>query len=79
MVVLTWITVVILELIHAPKPDFLEGLCLLVAKPGWTDSWTGRKWTSRLGIWGSSRCRIERGRKWERMERRRRRMMECYQ
>ena len=30
---LTWITVVILELIHAPKPDFLEGLYLLVAKP----------------------------------------------
>ena len=35
MVILTWITVVILELIHAPKPDFLEGLCLLVAKPPW--------------------------------------------
>ena len=32
MVILTWITVVILELIHAPKPDFLEGLCLLVTK-----------------------------------------------
>ena len=28
MVILTWIAVVILELIHAPKPDFLEGLCL---------------------------------------------------
>ena len=25
MVIITWITVVILELIHAPKPDFLEG------------------------------------------------------
>ena len=25
----TWITVVILELIHAPKPDFFEGLCCL--------------------------------------------------
>ena len=24
---------VILELIHAPKPDFLEGLCLLVTEP----------------------------------------------
>ena len=33
MVILTWIIVVILELIHAPKPDFLEGLCLLVTKP----------------------------------------------
>ena len=33
MVILTWITVVIRELIHAPKPDFLEGLCLLVTKP----------------------------------------------
>ena len=33
MVILTWITVVILELIHALKPDFLEGLCLLVTKP----------------------------------------------
>ena len=28
MVILTWMTVVILELRHAPKPDFLEGLCL---------------------------------------------------
>ena len=33
MVILTWIAVVILELIHAPKPDFLEGLCVLVPKP----------------------------------------------
>ena len=24
---------VILELIHAPRPDFLEGLCLLVTEP----------------------------------------------
>ena len=24
---------VILELIHAPKPDFEEGLCLLVTEP----------------------------------------------
>jgi len=30
---LTWITVVILELIHAVKPDFLEGLYLLDIKP----------------------------------------------
>ena len=29
MVPATWITVVILELIHASKPDFAEGLCLL--------------------------------------------------
>ena len=29
MVAATWITVVILELIHASKPDFAEGLCLL--------------------------------------------------
>ena len=29
----TWITVVILELIHAPKPDFVEGLCLLDTEP----------------------------------------------
>ena len=28
VVILTWVTVVILELIHVPKPDFLEGLCL---------------------------------------------------
>jgi len=29
----TWITVVILELIHAERPDFLEGLHLLDIKP----------------------------------------------
>ena len=29
----TWITVVILELIHAPKPDFVEGLCLSDTEP----------------------------------------------
>ena len=29
----TWITVVILELIHASKPDFAEGLCLLDTEP----------------------------------------------
>ena len=29
----TWITVVILELIHALKPDFEEGLCLLGTEP----------------------------------------------
>ena len=29
----TWITVVILEPIHASKPDFAEGLCLLDAEP----------------------------------------------
>jgi hypothetical protein len=29
----TWITVVILELIHAKKPDFLEGLYLLDTEP----------------------------------------------
>ena len=36
MVTVIWITVVILELmhlIHAPKPDFEEGLCLLVTEP----------------------------------------------
>ena len=30
---ITWITVVILELIHAPRPDFVEGLCLLGTEP----------------------------------------------
>ena len=25
---ITWITMVILELIHAPRPDYVEGLCL---------------------------------------------------
>ena len=29
----TWITMVILELIHASKPDFSEGLCLLGTEP----------------------------------------------
>ena len=29
----TWITVVILELIHAYKPNFLEGSCLLDTEP----------------------------------------------
>ena len=29
----TWITVVILELIHASKPNFAEGLCLLDTEP----------------------------------------------
>ncbi len=33
MVVCTWITVVILELIHASRPDSLEGLYLLVTEP----------------------------------------------
>jgi hypothetical protein len=33
MVAVTWITVVILELIHASKPDSWEGLCLLDTKP----------------------------------------------
>jgi len=33
MVALTWITVVILELIHALKPNFAEGLCLLDTEP----------------------------------------------
>ena len=33
MVALTWITVVILELIHARKPNFAEGLCLLDTEP----------------------------------------------
>ena len=33
MVTVTWITVVILELIHAPKPNFSEGLCLLDTEP----------------------------------------------
>ena len=30
---ITWITVVILELIHAVKPDFSEGPCLLDNRP----------------------------------------------
>jgi len=30
---ITWITMVILELIHAPKPNFLDGLCLLGTEP----------------------------------------------
>ena len=29
----TWITMVILELIHAPRPDYVEGLCLLGTEP----------------------------------------------
>ena len=33
MVAATWITVVLLELIHASKPDFAEGLCLLGTQP----------------------------------------------
>ena len=33
MVIFTWITVVILELIRAYKPDFVEGLCLLDTEP----------------------------------------------
>ena len=33
MIAATWITVVIPELIHAPKPDFAEGLCLLDTEP----------------------------------------------
>lgn len=33
MIAATWITVVILELIHASKPDFAEGLCLLDTEP----------------------------------------------
>jgi len=32
MVVCTWITLVILELIHASRPDFLEGSYLLVTE-----------------------------------------------
>ena len=30
---ITWITMVILELIHAHEPDFSEGLCLLGTEP----------------------------------------------
>jgi len=33
MVAATWITAVVLELIHASKADFAEGLCLLDPKP----------------------------------------------
>ena len=33
MLAAIWITVVILELIHASKPDFAEGLCLLDTEP----------------------------------------------
>ena len=33
MAIFTWITVVILELIHAPKLDLTEGLCLLDTEP----------------------------------------------
>ena len=31
--IITWITMVILELIHAPRPDYVEGLCLLGTEP----------------------------------------------
>ena len=31
--IITWITMVILELIRASKPDFMEGLCLLDTEP----------------------------------------------
>ncbi len=30
---ITWITMVILELIHAPRPNFVDGLCLLGTEP----------------------------------------------
>ena len=30
---ITWITMVILELIHAPRPYFVDGLCLLDTEP----------------------------------------------
>ena len=30
---ITWITMVILELIHASRPNFVEGLCLLGTEP----------------------------------------------
>ena len=33
IVAAAWITVVILELIHASKPDFAEGLCVLDTEP----------------------------------------------
>ena len=33
MITLTWITVVILELIHAYQPNSSEGLCLLGTEP----------------------------------------------
>ena len=41
---ITWITMVILELIHASRPNFTEGLCLLGTEPtqvSWSfgDSW----------------------------------------
>ena len=39
MVIFTWITVVILELIHAYKPDFAEGLYLLDTEP--IQAWPG--------------------------------------
>ena len=39
MVTVTWITVVILQLIHASKPNFAEGLCLLDTEPSQT--WSG--------------------------------------
>ena len=31
--IITWITMVILELIHAPRPNFVDGLCLLGTEP----------------------------------------------
>ena len=31
--IITWITMVILELIHAPRPDFVVGSCLLDTEP----------------------------------------------
>ena len=33
MFTVTWMIVVILELTHAPKSNFTEGLCLLEAEP----------------------------------------------
>ena len=46
----TWITVVILELIHAVKPDFAEGLYLLDNKPIFPVSivMTHNNWSNRM-------------------------------
>ena len=48
----TWITVVILELIHAVKPDFLEGLYLLDNKPIFLVSivTTHNNWSNRTDL-----------------------------
>ena len=57
MVAATWIAVVILELIHASKPDFAEGLVLLDTEP--TQAPPGRVVIHDNSTWkGPSRSRL---------------------